>query len=144
MVPRDYMEPAVGNFSYFEHDSNILRIAAMTLVLATLNCITIAVLRLILFLKDNTLLRKVKCIRNISDFSKKTIYRLLEFIYKTCMYPLLFFAIINIRNWNVSMLVTSPNFRMFSLFLYATIVICYFLVSLWQWFGEITAKLSKI
>ena len=144
MVPRDYMEPAVGNFSYFEHDSNILRIAAMTLVLATLNCITIAVLRLILFLKDNTLLRKVKCIRNISDFSKKTIYRLLEFIYKTCMYPLLFFAIINIRNWNVSMLVTSPNFRMFSLSLYATIVIYYFLVSLWQWFGEITAKLSKI
>lgn len=144
LVPENYAESSIGNFPYFTTDSNILRVAITLLLLAAVNCLLIIVFRLIYYLKEQPAIRRFACIRNLSDCSKKSIYRFLEFVYKTCMHPLLFFAVVNLSNWQAVLIVNSPRFHTFSLFLCAAIIVFYVGVTLWQCLSEMTAKLGKV
>jgi len=143
-LPDGYVESSSGNFAYFVIDSNIFRVVDMTLFVATINAIVIGTLRIIYYLKENSRLQSISCIHNLSKFTKKSIYRLLEFFYKTCMYPLLFCALINISNWNARIMVNEYTFRYASLGVSIAIIVAYIIVTIWQWFEEIAAKVNRI
>lgn len=76
-IPSGYMESASGNFSYFARDSNIFRMADITLLIAIINTLLIFFFRMIYFLKESSGLRDVPCVHQLTHSAKKSVYRVL-------------------------------------------------------------------
>jgi hypothetical protein len=100
-TPDGYLENSPGNFPILTLDANIFRVASTTLLIASLNVCFILLLRVISYLKDTS---STVIVFRITNFKyrklKKTIYRFLEFFYKTCMYPLVFSSLMTFNNWS--------------------------------------------
>lgn len=99
LVPSDYIELSPGNYKYLTVDANIVRNIGIPLILA----LTVGVLAVIFrvfheFTQNKPLLKPA----GLAVFWKKIIYRTIEFFYKTLMYPLIFFSIQNLFNWNTT------------------------------------------
>ena len=80
----------------------------------------------------------------INNF-KKPVYRFLEFFYKACMYPLLFFAFMQFGNWSPLMLVDSNRlFSQFTRWLAVAVLVAYFVVTTCQVRYEQVSRLNRI
>lgn len=67
--------------------------------------------------------------------TKKGLYRLVEFFYKTCMYPALYFSFVTLHNWKPRILIDQPRFGAVCLGIAIAICVAYSLVTLFQiWF----------
>lgn len=75
---------------------------------------------------------------------KKILYRSMEFIYKVCMYPLIFFSFINIQNWKPTVLTSHPGFTHFTRGAAVAFFLSYLLVTMYQVWGENIAKINRI
>lgn len=116
----------------------------MVSLIAILTCATIVTFRLIWALRELECLNRIKCIRNLSASTRKIIYRLLEYFYKICMFPLLFFSFVTFFNWSPLVLTPSPSFQLINQVLCMVLLIVYVGVTLYQWFLETTANVSKV
>jgi hypothetical protein len=65
-------------------------------------------------------------------------------MYKTTMYPLLFFSFITYHNWHSRVLIDKKGFHHFSHLLTITFLVTYFCVMLYQLYMENTSKLNKL
>jgi hypothetical protein len=65
-------------------------------------------------------------------------------MYKTTMYPLLFFSFITYHDWHARVLVDKHGFHHFSHILAIAYLIIYFCVTLYQFYMETTAKITKL
>lgn len=96
------MESSFANFPIFTGDANIFRVAGTTMTIAFLTCMLSVTCRIIF---------QILKVTGDSPFKawvrrhRKKIYRCLEFFYKTCMYPLLFFSFATLKNWDARVLV---------------------------------------
>jgi hypothetical protein len=134
LIPIGYMEHGFLNFSIFTGDANIFRVAGTTILVAFIFCILSIVLRIghkigRFFMKKNSRCRFGWLMKH-----RKFIYRTIEFIYKTCMYPLMFFALTTIKNWSGG-IIASQNFLTFLNFSrgLAIFILCaYTLVTIWS------------
>ena len=81
------MEKSEGNYHFLTIDSNILRATDLNLIVACLNTLALFTLFLVsvIFYKNRLQIKKFKY--------SKYLFRAMEFIYKTTMYPLIFFAL---------------------------------------------------
>ena len=80
----------------------------------------------------------------INNF-KVIVYRFLEFFYKACMYPLLFFAFMQFGNWSPQMLVDSHRpFSQFTRWLAVAVLVTYFIVTTCQIRYEQVSRLNRI
>ena len=80
----------------------------------------------------------------INNF-KKPVYRFLEFFYKACMYPLLFFAFMQFGNWSPLMLVASNRpLSQFTRWLAVAVLVAYFVVTTCQVRYEQVSRLNRI
>jgi hypothetical protein len=75
---------------------------------------------------------------------KKHVYRCLEFFHKTCMYPLIFFSFVTIKNWHARILVDNKKFLHVSHGLAIGICVAYLFYTIYQIWWETTAKIHKI
>lgn len=142
-IPDGYLETSSGNFPYFSRDSNLFRVADLTLLIAIITTALIGVCRVVYCFRNTSRLT-VSCIKKLTERTKKTVYRLLEFFYKTCMYPLLFFSVINLRNWNAQSMMELETFKRATLGLSIFLISVYSIVPFWQWFFETTARVNRI
>lgn len=99
VVPEYYLEESKGNFQYLSVDANIVRNIGIPLILALLVAILSLIFRTV---HELTKMKPIIQPAGLSIFWKKKIYRMIEFFYKTLMYPLIFFSIQNLINWNTS------------------------------------------
>jgi hypothetical protein len=79
----------------------------------------------------------------MSKISRKQIYRALEFFQKTCMYPLIFFAMFTIERGPM-VIIDSYSFHQTSQALCLALIVCYITMIVWQWFFETVAKVNRI
>jgi hypothetical protein len=141
----NYLEPSTGNFPQLTTDSNILRVAGTPLAVA----VTIA--GLCLLLRTLTLVvmsceicrSKCSCVFVVLAMTKKPVYRTMEFIYKTCMYPLLFFSVVTLQQWG-SVVFVGPQFKQLCNIIAAVLIGGYLIVTIWQTFFETVANISKL
>lgn len=113
-------------------------------LIAILTCATIVTFRIVWQLRELDCINRVRCIRNLSASTRKVIYRLLEYLYKICMYPLLFFSFMTFFNWSPLVLTPSPSFQLTNQVLCMILLIVYVGITLYQWFLETTANVSKV
>lgn len=109
-----------------------------------IDCGLIIIFRVFYFLYQNTKLSRNEQLSLIVRSNKKPVYRLLEFFYKTTMYPLIFFSFVTFHNWSALILVNKHGFHHFSHILALGLFISYLVVTLFQIFWESTSKLNKI
>jgi hypothetical protein len=144
-IPYTYLESSLGNFAFFDWDGNIYRVADITMLVAFLTGALIGMLRIADFVNETTKLGEKISIKKLSKSSKKIIYRILEFFYKTCMMPLLFFSFATFRNHrDMKMLSGESTFSTVSLYTAIGFVSVYTAVTIWQWKWEIIAKVHRI
>ena len=88
---------------------------------------------------------KLKFLNDQLNNFKVVVYRLLEFFYKTCMYPLLFFAFMQFTNWSPRMMVDQHiPFSQFTRWLAVIVLIAYFLATVFQIRYEQISKINRI
>jgi hypothetical protein len=119
-------------------------VAGTVLVIAAITAIVIAIYRVCYYVYTSTGLKHNKLAFEIVRSNKKTIYRSLEFLYKTCMYPLIFFSFMTIHNWHARILTDHTKFLHFSQGLAIAICVSYLLVTIYQVWWETIAKIHKI
>lgn len=143
IIPDLYMESSKGNFPFFTIDSNIFRVAGTTILFALVNWAVIIFCRVVYFVYLNSSLRSKAGLSDMIRRNKKPIYRILEFFYKTTMYPLLFFSLVTYHNWLARILV-SHGFHHFTHILAIAVFVIYFTVTQYQFYMEVTSKVYRI
>jgi hypothetical protein len=134
------MEAGFANFSVFTGDANIFRVCGTTIVVAVVVGVLVVVGRV------GIVLGRGYCPGSRVMRHRKYGYRALEFFYKTCMYPLMFFSVVAVRNWDGGILASQQYlvFLNLSRGLAATFIGVYTLVTLWSVMFETIAKINKI
>ena len=137
-ITKTHFEESPGNFGVLTLDSNLLRVAGATLIISILTGCLSAALRILSA-------RRPECLRERIRIYKKTGYRSVEFFYKTCMYPLVFFAMVTISNWTAQMMSGSNSNASLGSRLIAVLVLCaYTATTIYSlWFEQI-AKVNKL
>lgn len=136
-IPADYFEESQGNFAFFEADSNFLRVAGTTLLVAGIVAFFSCLFRLL----DRLLnIRKYKPLRT----TRKSVYRAIEFFYKLCIQPLLFFSFVTYSNWHPRSMVSYPQFLNVCHVLTVLIPVLYLLVTAFQIWGENISRLNRV
>lgn len=87
MFEEDYIEKSVGNYHFLSKDANMLRALGTNLVVAFINIIFVSLIPIITIIN----------IAFISYLVRKRYFkyltRTLDFIYKTTMYPLIYYSL---------------------------------------------------
>lgn len=73
-------------------------------------------------------------VRRMVQTKKKTVYRVLEFFYKTCMYPLIFFSIVTLSNWNATVFIPNNGYYIFCRALSILLLLLYTLTTTLSYF----------
>jgi len=138
-----YLEHSTGNFPWLTTDSNILRVAGIPLAMTALMALLSLLLRAWAWLIGLECCRsKSPCFFAMFAAVKKPVYRTMEFVYKTCMYPLVFFSLITLSQWGGVSFV-DPQLKQTCNIICAVLVGGYTLVTVWQVFFETVAHISK-
>lgn len=144
LIPSDYLEESKGNFSYFSVDSNIIRTAGTTITIAFAVAVLSFCFRLLVWgyicLKN----RKRSKAREVIRSLKKDVYRVLEFFYKSCMYPVLYFSFVFLHEWKSRILSDHPSFMSFCFGVAVTACVAYTLVTVYQIWFENISQIHKI
>jgi hypothetical protein len=143
-IPWDYFESSSGNFAYLAGDSNIIRLTGTTLVIAAATALMSLSLRGLWLVCKHTSFRHNLQAQQFVLSRKRFTYRFLEFLYKTCMYPLLFFSFVTFWNWNAMVLTSHTHFHNISRGLAVTLFLTYLLVTFYQVWWETIAKVNKV
>ena len=129
LIPPEFLASSPGNYRYLNLDANIIRNIGLPLVFAAFIAGLCVVLRIIYYTTRNHPLIKHP---GLAVLCKKTIYRALEFFYKTLMYPLMFFSIQTLLNWDRK-IYTGGEFRNKCNILSILIITSYSAVTLFQY-----------
>lgn len=105
IIPSDFAQESKGNFPNLEIDSSLVRVAGTTLLIAAIVAVLSGTMRLVNLLIPASSTRYLK-----KKKLRKPAYRALEFFYKCCMYPLLFFSLVTLRDWRPQMLVPHERY----------------------------------
>ena len=143
-VKVEYFESSSGNFAYLAGDSNIIRLTGTTLVIAAATALLSLSLRGLWLVCKHTSFRHNLQAQQFVLSRKRFTYRFLEFLYKTCMYPLLFFSFVTFWNWNAMVLTSHAHFHNISRGLAVTLFLTYLLVTFYQVWWETIAKVNKV
>lgn len=113
IIPADYFQSSPGNFWYLTYDSNFFRVAGTQILVALIVASLSIIFRVTYFVCSCTKLNQNPRAISLVKTKKKLVYRLLEFHYKMCMYPIIFFSFVSFKNWNAMVLTKHTNYHNF-------------------------------
>ena len=87
LLEENYFEESNGNFGFLTKDANIIRILGVAIILAFINFIILLAI-LLSIVVDSGFIASLK-----KNTYSKYLLRTFEFVYKTTMYPLIFFSL---------------------------------------------------
>lgn len=143
VIPSDYLQGNLGNFWFFTMDSNVFRVGGSTLVVALITASMAVTLRVIYYTIQLTKLRESSSLAHLVLRNKKHLYRILEFFYKTCMYPLMFLCLMSFKAWQPKMFV-AQYFLGVSHALCIVLFVMYTVVTGFQVWFETIARVNKL
>jgi hypothetical protein len=146
LIPSGYLETSQGNFDYLTTDSNFLKVAGTPAAIAAVNLVLIVILRIIFYsMRRAASLNPSRSTVAVSN-NRKYFYRFVEFLYKTCMYPLVFFSFVTLDNWRMGVYVLTDHqtYELVCRISSAIIPFGYLAVTVWQLRSESVSKIYRL
>lgn len=144
LVPKDYLQESRGNFIKLTYDDTFFRVSGSAFMISFVVMILIVLVRSFYYCIHIGDLQYQYQPRQLIKANKKTVYRILEFFYKTLMYPMLFFSMLTFSNWNARTIHYNPLYSFINHFVSIFAIIFYLVVTLWQTYLETISRLGKI